>query len=203
MVLEPTWHHHPYLTLGMVHMLPNGGDGWEAGWELWSSTGSMKRVSSEGAGSTLIHLISLPTQQAQCLKEHNGQPQLYCLLGPFDPVRRHISNIALLKVTLWCLQGLNWPLYSFCKETPCLWGFLCCQLSSEASWNRSSLRMGCPQPHRHQANSPSDVHRDQEGSFWHHFGPVVFTPRFGLSLNTVWLCTLMLTVPVLQFTRFI
>lgn len=103
MVVEPTPHGQPYFALGMVHMPPNGGDGWEAGWELWSSTGSMKRVSREAAGSTLIHLISLPTQLAQCLKEHNGQPQLYGLLGLFDPVRRHVSNIAWLKVTLWCL----------------------------------------------------------------------------------------------------
>lgn len=94
MFLEPTPHSHPYFTLIVLPMQPNVK---MDGWGRWLGScgpvlGPWRSIFFEGAGSTLIRLCSLPTQQAQYLKRHHVQPLAPLSSGAFWPCQETLSK---------------------------------------------------------------------------------------------------------------
>lgn len=116
--LELTLHSHPYFTLIVFHMQPNGEDGWES---LLGSCGlglgPMKRnfQQKEQEAHSFTYTLSLPAWQAQYFKRHNVQPLDPLPSGAFWPVKRLFLNNILLKVTVWCVQELRWLRKSFLR----------------------------------------------------------------------------------------
>lgn len=107
--LELTLCSHPNFTLIVFHMQPNCEDGWES---LLGSCGlglgPMKRNFQQRSRrhTRPLNTFCLPGKH-NTSKGTMCSHRLHCLLGSSDPVRRHFLNNTLLKVTVWCLQGLS------------------------------------------------------------------------------------------------